>query len=99
LDVCGCFAGGHLKTLGPSAINGSRSIAPHRDEILDVFAMAAISRTIGFHALLLPTFVIEFLPVADMLPTWTGSVALVLTLRRRKHVVTTPPSEERVIDI
>jgi hypothetical protein len=69
------------------------------DEILDVFAMAAISRTIGFHALLLPTFIIEFLPIADMLPTWTGSVALVLTLRRRKHIVTAPPSDGPIIDV
>src|SRR4051812_33628273 len=36
------------------------------DEILDVLAMAAISWLIGFHALLLPTFVLELLPVADL---------------------------------
>jgi hypothetical protein len=28
--------------------------------------------------------VIEFLPVADVLPTWTGCVGLVVALRRRR---------------
>lgn len=54
------------------------------DEILDVVAMLVISRLIGFHPLLLPTFVIEFVPVADLLPTWTGCVALVVALRRKQ---------------
>jgi hypothetical protein len=58
------------------------------DEILDVVAMLVMSRLIGFHPLLLPTFVIEFVPVADLLPTWTGCVALVVALRRRR----VPPS-------
>jgi hypothetical protein len=54
------------------------------DEILDVSAMILIWRIIGFHPLLLPTFVIEFLPVTDMLPTWTACVALVIALRKRQ---------------
>jgi hypothetical protein len=37
-------------------------------------------RLIGFHPLLLPTSVLEFLPLADMLPTWTGCVAIVVAL-------------------
>ena len=53
------------------------------DEILDVAAMIAISRLLGFHPLLLPTFLIELFPVADVLPTWTGCVALVVALRWR----------------
>ena len=69
------------------------------DEILDVVAMFAITRLIGFHVLLLPTFIIEFLPVADVLPTWTGCVALVLALRRRKQVVAGPPTDGPVIDV
>src|SRR5439155_847125 len=39
------------------------------DEVLDVAAMLVISRLIGFHALLLPTFVLELVPLADLLPT------------------------------
>jgi hypothetical protein len=53
------------------------------DEMLDVVAMLAISWLLGFHPLLLPTFLIEFFPVADVLPTWTGCVGLVVALRRR----------------
>jgi len=41
------------------------------DEILDAVAMIAVCRLIGFHPLLLPTFVLEFVPFTDMLPTWT----------------------------
>jgi hypothetical protein len=53
------------------------------DEILDVVAMVAISWLLGFHPLLLPTFLIELFPVADVLPTWTGCVGLVIALRWR----------------
>src|SRR5262245_2118154 len=61
------------------------------DELLDVIAMILIWRFIGFHPLLLPSFVLEFLPVADMLPTWTGCVAIVLALRQREQARTQPP--------
>jgi len=53
------------------------------DELLDVAAMITISRLLGFHPLLLPTFLIELFPVADVLPTWTGCVGLVVALRWR----------------
>src|SRR2546423_12413025 len=69
------------------------------DEILDIAAMIAISRLIGFHPLLLPTLVLELVPLADLLPTWTGAVALVLTLRRRSHPQVPPPSDGQVIDV
>jgi hypothetical protein len=68
------------------------------DELLDVTAMILVSRTIGFHALLLPTFALEFLPFTDMLPTWTGCVALVVALRRRQELATVP-APGPVIDI
>jgi hypothetical protein len=55
------------------------------DEVLDVAAAILIWRVLGFHPLLLPTFAVEFFPVADMLPTWTGCVALVVALRKRQH--------------
>jgi hypothetical protein len=68
------------------------------DETLDVIAAIVMWRLLGFHPLLLPTFVIEFLPVADMLPTWTGCVALVVALRRRQQA-TTPVPVGDVIDV
>lgn len=55
------------------------------DEVLDVAAMVATTWLLGFHPLLLPTFAIELLPVADVLPTWTGCVGLVVGLRRREQ--------------
>jgi hypothetical protein len=69
------------------------------DEILDVIAMAATSATLGFHPLLLPTFALEFLPLTDMLPTWTGCVALVIATRKRQRSVPTEPAAPgQVID-
>lgn len=69
------------------------------DEVLDVAAMILIWRVIGFHPLLLPTFVVELLPVTDVLPTWTGCVALVVALRRRQQVGPPPPGSGPVIDV
>jgi hypothetical protein len=68
------------------------------DEILDVAAGTILWRTLGFHPLLLPTFVIEILPVADLLPTWTGCVALVIAQRKRQRQPMGPAPGE-VIDI
>lgn len=61
------------------------------DETLDVIAMVLTSATLGFHPLLLPTFVLELLPVTDWLPTWTGCTAAVVLLRRRVQ----PPPEPK----
>jgi hypothetical protein len=54
------------------------------DEVIDVVTMIVTSWLIGFHVLLLPTFVVESLPLVDMLPTWTGCVIAVVALRRRQ---------------
>ena len=68
------------------------------DEILDVAAMILLWRVIGFHPLMLPTFALEFLPVTDLLPTWTGCVAVVVALRKRQQAdLTAGPGP--VIDI
>ena len=63
------------------------------DELLDLAAMVAITWMLGFHPLLLPTFLIELFPVADALPTWTGCVAVVVGLRRRaqRREASVPP--------
>jgi len=55
------------------------------DQVLDVVAMIAIGRLIGFHILFLPTFVLEAVPLADELPTWTACVIAVSLLRRREQ--------------
>ncbi len=56
---------------------------PLAPEIIDVIAMAFTIWLLGFHLLLLPTFAVEFIPVIDMLPTWTGCVLAVIALRKR----------------
>lgn len=69
------------------------------DEAIDVVAMVAESALIGFHPLLLPTFVLELFPVADLLPSWTACVALVVALRRHEHRDPPPPVDGPVIDV
>ena len=56
------------------------------DEVLDVIAMIVISRAIGFHVVLLPTFALEFLPFSDYLPSWTAAVWFLVGFRRRREV-------------
>ncbi len=52
-------------------------------QIVDVIAMGLTMWLLGFHLLLLPTFVVEFIPIVDMLPTWTGCIVAVVALRKR----------------
>ena len=68
------------------------------DEVLDVVAMILTTRLIGFHPLLLPTFALELVPFIDMLPTWTGCVALVVAIKKTQAP---PPSsgDDRAVTI
>jgi hypothetical protein len=73
------------------------------DEILDVGTMLIVSLLIGFHPLLLPTFIVEFIPVVDMLPTWTACVVAVTVLRKRQQpgppAPPAPQESSPIIDI
>jgi len=53
------------------------------DQFIDVAAMLLTMWLLGFHFLLLPTFVLEFIPLVEDLPTWTACVVAVIFLRRR----------------
>jgi hypothetical protein len=68
------------------------------DEVIDVMAMLLLTLLIGFHPLFLPTFLLEIIPVVDMLPTWTGCVALVVALRRKQQRTSSAPPPN-IIDI
>ena len=68
------------------------------DEIIDVAAMFLTWRAIGFHPLLLPTFALEFIPIVDMLPSWTACVALVVSLRKKQQTAGAQ-SQGAVIDV
>lgn len=58
--------------------------------LIDVIAMGLTVRLLGFHWLLLPTFAVEFIPIVDALPTWTGCVAAVIALRKREGAMAAP---------
>jgi hypothetical protein len=62
------------------------------DQGLDVVAMVLTTWLLGFHLLLLPTFVVKLIPVADELPTWTACVIAVIALRRRDQPPELPGS-------
>ena len=71
------------------------------DEAIDVMVMVVMSALIGFHPLFLPTFVAEFIPIVDDLPTWTACTLIVIGLRRKKSTPPLPaePPPLNVIDI
>ena len=55
------------------------------ESAVDVVAMVLTTWILGFHLLLLPTFVIELVPIVDLIPTWTACVAAVIALRKREQ--------------
>ena len=61
------------------------------ESAVDVVAMVLTTWILGFHLLLLPTFVIELVPIADALPTWTACVVAVTALRKRAQNSPPPP--------
>ena len=71
------------------------------DQAIDCVAMILVSRIIGFHILLLPTFIVELVPVLEDLPTWTACTAAVIALRKREqnHPPPAAPPDKPVIDI
>ncbi len=60
------------------------------DLAIDGVVFAATSLLLGFHWVLLPTLVLEAVPFADALPTWTLSVAFVVAQRRHSARAAAP---------
>ena len=54
---------------------------------LDLVGMVLTNWLLGFHVLLLPTFVVKLVPLLDDLPTWTACVATVIVLRKREQML------------
>ena len=70
------------------------------DQAIDCVAMVLITLVIGFHILLLPTFVVELIPVLEDLPTWTACTAAVIALRKREQRIQPPPPPSKpAIDV
>ena len=65
------------------------------DQGLDVVGMVLTNWILGFHFLLLPTFIVKLVPVLDELPTWTACVVAVIALRKREQAVAKSPPEIR----
>jgi hypothetical protein len=53
------------------------------DKPLDVLAMVLLWRLLGWHWALVPSFFFEFLPIAELAPTWT--LATLIIVRQRKE--------------
>ena len=68
---------------------------PFVDQAIDVVALLLTTWALGFHLLLLPTFVMEIFPVIDMLPTWTACVIAVIALRKREQRALLPQIEDK----
>ena len=52
------------------------------DAGLDAAAFAVLTGLLGFSPLLLPTVVVELLPMADLAPAWTVAVVVIIWRRR-----------------
>ena len=68
------------------------------DQAIDCITMILVSWAIDFHILLLPTFVIELVPILEDLPTWTACTIAVIVLRKREQR-NIPPPDKPIIEI
>jgi len=66
---------------------------PLAPQLIDVAASVIVTLAIGFHVLLLPTFIVELVPLVDDFPTWIVCVLAVIALRRRHERM--PKRQER----
>lgn len=53
------------------------------DVVVDFIVMMLLSAVLGFHWMFLPSLFVEAIPGVDLLPTWTGCVALVVRQRMK----------------
>lgn len=63
------------------------------DKPLDLVVMLALWRLIGWHWVLLPSFLIELFPYVDMAPTWTLAVWLATRRAQGQGIETTGPAD------
>lgn len=52
---------------------------------LDCLVMLLTARLLGFHWVLLPSLLVEFVPGVDLFPTWSGCVAYLVWHRLREQ--------------
>lgn len=68
------------------------------DQAIDIIAMLLTCWLIGFHPLLLPTAILEFFPLIDLLPTWTGCVLLVISRRKKAQQAAELPPKPIIVN-
>src|SRR5262245_26854041 len=61
------------------------------DQAIYIVAMICTIWLIGFHPLLLPTVLLELIPGANWLPSWTGCVLLVISRRKKQEAAERAP--------
>jgi hypothetical protein len=66
---------------------------------LDCVVMGAMTKILGFHWMFLPTFAVEVVPGLDLLPTWVGCVAYVVSQRKKEQRQAPMPPPHIVIDV
>ena len=69
------------------------------DDGVDVVAMVLQTLILGFHPLLLPTFLLKAVPMLDALPTWTGCTFLVIAVRRRQQAPAPAPVRPARVEV
>ena len=70
--------------------------------VVDAIVFGIMTKLLGFHWLLLPSFFVEVVPGLDLLPTWIGCVFYVVRQRRKAQNMNLPPkaiNEQHVIDV
>lgn len=65
-------------------------------QAVDVVTAVVMVLLLGFHVLLLPTFIAELIPGANLLPTWTGCVITVIALLKRRQSAAMPSAPATV---
>ena len=63
------------------------------NDFLDVAVCLALTVLVGWHFSFLPSFMLELVPLADVIPTWT--LAVFFATRQKQSV----PTETTVVDV
>ncbi len=66
------------------------------DLLIDSIMTVVTSSLLGFHWILLPSFVFEAIPGFDLFPTWTGCVAFVVWRRKKQQAA---PAIVEVVEV
>lgn len=74
-----------VAALSADVLQVSLQAVPLAPQAIDVVVSVVVMMAIGFHILLLPSFVLELIPLVDDLPFWTVCVLSVIALRRHQE--------------